>query len=690
MKFGWLIKKLLLLTNFSQIEITLKRIAWILVIACFNHVLVAQTTIIDSLQRIVSLQKHDTVELTALNGITNEYLRSDLQKAKKNALQTVALAKATHQDRWLSGGYNYLTTIYREIGMPDSARYYLQLSENLIKKYPANTRMRFNFNQSASLFYKNMGEYKKALPYMLNNLNTYTLEDENRAGQFLNLGNLYNNMGEYKKAADAHLQSLRLFEKLGTLRGQSFCLHSLGNDFLFLNQPATAKKYFEQSLALKEKLGDKRGALNSTISLGDAHKELNEYKKAEAYYAEALAIARGLKVPTEVARTLHQTGLLFKRMNEIEKARENLKQSMEISLQIGDSATYKKTNSEYIGIDLMEAKKKNTEAELLSGLNTVIRTGDRQQEAVEYNRLSEYYTLNKDYEQALYYLKKYLTLNDSVQGNSVLLQLKELEEQYNSEKKEREIELLKKDQQLKALQLGRQQANTAIVIVALISVIVISALLLNRYRVLNRMKRQAELEEMRQHIARDLHDSIGSTLSSINIMSQLAMQESNGNSTQLQKIAAYSSGMMESMSDMVWSINPHNDSIDQMIAKMKEFTAEILEPKNIQYDFQTDDFSHTSKLNVEQRKNIFLIFKEAVNNAAKYSEASEVIIRLTYSNGLLNLTVNDNGKGFDEKTIVRGNGLINMAARTQIINGVWKQTTKPGKGTSISVQVPLT
>jgi two-component system, NarL family, sensor histidine kinase UhpB len=667
----------------------MKRVAFGLVLFSTVFSLSAQNRIIDSLQRIVALQKHDTIELTALNGITNEYLRLDLQKSKQYAFQTVALAKALDQDRWLSGSYNYLTTIYRETGLPDSSIYFLQLSESLVQKHPTNEKMRFNFNQSASLFYKNMGEYNKALPYMLENLTNYTKPDENQAGQFLNLGNLYLSMGNYKKAADSHIKSLRLFEKLNVPRGQSFCLQSLGNDFFLLNQPATAKKYFEESLALKVKLGDKRGAIISTSGLGDAHKDLKEYKKAEAYYTEALAMARNLKMSTEVARVLHQRGLLFKRINELDKARESFEQSMELSLQLGDSATFKRTRSEKIGLDLLEKRKRNTELELLNGLNTFIRTGDRQQQANEYAHLSDYYAANKDFEKAFYYMQKHEALSDSVEGNSVLLQIKELEERYNSDKKEQQISFLQKDQQLQALQLKQQQTNITLIVIAMISVIVISALLVNRYRVMNRIRRQAELENMRQNIARDLHDDIGSTLSSINIMSKLAMQQSD-NSGHLQKISTYSNRMMETMSDMVWSINPVNDSVEQMLAKMKEFAGEILEPKNMQYEFEYDSTVSAIRLDVEKRKSLFLIFKEALNNIAKYSEATQIFIRLNYTKETLHMQVQDNGKGFDATVNSAGNGLKNMDARANAIKGKWKQITEPGKGTSISVEVPIT
>jgi two-component system, NarL family, sensor histidine kinase UhpB len=649
----------------------------------------AQTKVIDSLQRIVALQKNDTIELTALNGITNEYLRLDLQKSKKYAFQTIALAKELDQDRWLSGSYNYLTTIYRETGLQDSSVYYLGLSENLVQKHPANTKMRFNFNQSASLYYKNIGEYKEALPYMLDNLRIWTKPDENRAGQFLNIGNLYLSMGDYKRAADAHINSLRLFESLNVPRGQSFCLHSLGNDFLFLKQPETAKKYFEQSLALKVKLGDKRGSITSTSGLGDAHKDLKEYKKAYAYYTEAMAMAQEIKMLTEVARILNQRGLLLRRMNELEKARENFEQSMELSLQLGDSATFKRTRSEKIGLELLEKSNQNTELELLNGLNTVIRTGDRQQQANEYAHLSDYYAANKDFEKAFYYMQKHEALSDSVEGNSVLLQIKELEERYNSDKKEQQIALLQKDQQLQLLKLKQQQTNITLIVIAMISVVVIATLLVNRYRVMNRIRRQAELETMRQNISRDLHDDIGSTLSSINIMSKLAMQQSN-NASHLQKISTYSNRMMETMGDIVWSINPVNDSVDQMVVRMKEFAGEILEPKNIHYEFSYENSIKDIRLNVEKRKSLFLIFKEAINNLAKYSEATQVVIRLQYANEILYMQVRDNGKGFDASANTSGNGLKNMAARAKAIQGKWTQFSEPGKGTSIEVEVPIT
>ncbi len=630
------------------------------------------------------------MELRALLSLANEFLRKDLSIAKRYSFQIVNQANAQAEAKWLGGAYNYLVSIYQQTGKPDSARHFLTLTQEVTKQNPGNLKLKYNYNQASGLFYKTQGEYKLALPYMLDNLKIWKIEDENRGGLLLNLGNLYAKMGDFKTAADYHLQSLQLFETLKNLRGQAFCLQSLGNDFFCLEELADAETYFKKSLRLKEQLEDRRGVLTTTSSLGDVYKDMRQYSKAEAHYKLALAEARKLKLVGEEARALHQSGLLYRRMGENQKARENFNRSIALSKQMGDSVTVSTTRSEILALDLQEQNRAKTETQMLNGLNTTLRTGDRQQEAVEYHRLSEYYASNKDFEQALYYLRKYEAVTDSVAGTEVLLQLKELENSYESDKKEKEIELLKKDQELHKLELSRERANTSIIIVVLISVVIISFLLINRYRVLNRTRRLVEMERMRNTIARDLHDDIGSTLSSINIISQMALKDANGSTPHFQRIAQHSSSMMESMSDIVWSINPNNDSLEQVISKMKEFAAEILDPLDINYTFSGEENLQAIKLDVSTRKNLFLIFKEAINNAAKYSSAQAIKIQFKKQNGNIELSIHDNGKGFDVQNGSSGNGLRNMKERASNLRGRLELKSSTTSGTEINLFLPLT
>ncbi|MEO7989384.1 MAG: two-component regulator propeller domain-containing protein [Chryseolinea sp.] len=198
-------------------------------------------------------------------------------------------------------------------------------------------------------------------------------------------------------------------------------------------------------------------------------------------------------------------------------------------------------------------------------------------------------------------------------------------------------------------------------------------------------------EQIRSKVARDLHDDIGSTLSSINIISKLAMNESNGNTNRhLQSIGEHSAKMMESMSDIVWSINPNNDSLEQMMVKMKEFAAEILEPKNISYTFQGEESLNGASLDIQVRKNIFLIFKETINNTAKYSDADQVTIQLEVKDNALHLFIHDNGKGFDFESIKPGNGLRNIRERAKSIDARLDLRSSPTKGTQLEMNIPIT
>ena len=650
----------------------------------------AQSIVIDSLQRIVDLHKKDTVEINALLNLANEYSRKDGDKAKSYVYQILALTQEQGLTYGKSGAYGYLVTLHQNSGRLDSATYYLNLMERNSKN-SSNIREKINYYQMAGLFYKNQGQYKKALPFMLQAHELNKVKDESYAGQLLNLGNTYFSLSDFKTAFRYHLQALSLFEKLNNKRGQSFCLHSLGNDLFKLRQFDQSKDYFQRSIRIKEELKDKRGLINGWTGLADVYKEKNQLDVSEKYYIKALEGAKEMKLMLDEARCNNQLGLLYKRMGLLTKSQTAFTTGLALARQSGDSSMSAVIQSELLGITIQEQKEKRTESTLLSNLNTHINSGDRSSEATEYSHLAEYYAANNRFDIAFNYLKKHEQLKDSVEGNAVLLQIKQLEEQFESEKKEKEIALLKKDQQLQALALSRERSNVILIAIVLISALVIGVLLINRYRVLNRANRMMELERMRNSIARDLHDDIGSTLSSINIISKMAIHENNGNTQQhLERISEHSAKMMESMSDIVWSINPNNDSLEQVWVKMKEFAAEMLEPKNIMYSFQEANAITDFSLNVEKRKNIFLLFKEAINNIAKYSEASEVEIRSWINQDKIHFTIRDNGKGFDPLTVKHGNGLKNMEARATTLQGKLNYVSAPGKGTNISLEIPIT
>jgi signal transduction histidine kinase len=155
------------------------------------------------------------------------------------------------------------------------------------------------------------------------------------------------------------------------------------------------------------------------------------------------------------------------------------------------------------------------------------------------------------------------------------------------------------------------------------------------------------------------------------------------------KIGDNSQRMMEAMDDIVWAIKPDNDTMQRLIARMREFATNVLEAKDMQIEFLADEELNNLKPDMEYRRDLFLLFKEAVNNAAKYSQGTKVTIQITAEFQKLKMEVADNGKGFDTKQADTGNGLGNMHRRAAALRGNLRIFSEPGKGTSITLISPL-
>jgi ligand-binding sensor domain-containing protein/two-component sensor histidine kinase len=209
-----------------------------------------------------------------------------------------------------------------------------------------------------------------------------------------------------------------------------------------------------------------------------------------------------------------------------------------------------------------------------------------------------------------------------------------------------------------------------------------------------RINRMAAVQRLREKVARDLHDDMGSTLTSINILSAMAANKITGENAPareyLGKISTNSNQMMDAMDDIVWSIKPDNDTMPRIVARMREYAANVLEPKDIEYTVVNDDNIKNIKLDMDVRRNLFLIYKESLNNLVKYSGATDVSIEFFVHHGRLQLVVKDNGIGIDPKIIKPGNGLSNMKNRAAAIGGKLVVSSKPGDGTLITLEIPIT
>lgn len=208
-----------------------------------------------------------------------------------------------------------------------------------------------------------------------------------------------------------------------------------------------------------------------------------------------------------------------------------------------------------------------------------------------------------------------------------------------------------------------------------------------------RVHRLLAVEKIRTRVARDLHDDMGSTLSTINILSSMAKSKMTTDPVKtagyISKISDNSQRMMEAMDDIVWSIKPANDTMQRVTARMREFATGVLEAKDVALKFSVSEDVFDAKLNMEARRDFFLIFKEALNNSAKYSKATLVEVTVGLQNKQLSFEIRDNGTGFDVAAADSGNGLGNMQKRAEGMRGKLRIRSGAGEGTEVKLMVPV-
>jgi ligand-binding sensor domain-containing protein/signal transduction histidine kinase len=207
-----------------------------------------------------------------------------------------------------------------------------------------------------------------------------------------------------------------------------------------------------------------------------------------------------------------------------------------------------------------------------------------------------------------------------------------------------------------------------------------------------RMLRILELERVRTRIATDLHDDIGANLTRIAILSEVARQPHDADErldTPLSSIATIARESVASMNDIVWAISPERDTLREVVRRMRHHAEEVFESRDIELALDLPDAAEPVKLGVDVRRDLLLIFKEAVNNAARHSRCTRASIVLRDAGSRLMLEVSDNGNGFDAAADHEGHGLASMHRRARRLGASLEISTTPGAGTTIRLAMPI-
>ena len=553
-----------------------------------------------------------------------------------------------------------------------------------------------SLNLGASYAY--IGAYDSAILYSTRALApARIIGDKSRLALiYINRGESYAETQQYELALQDNRQAVRFAEESGNKDRQARAAQNMCAMYMNQDNYTEALPWAQKSYELNKEIGNDEMLSVAEMSLGGLLVIKKDYKKANAYLLSATERAKKNERPDVVVESAMSLAESYTRNGRFTEAVQVINNALPFTVegQLKDrhAALLDALASAYLGLgqynDALRAGR--------SGYQLVMGNDSFQKRqylnlyeiAAAYNGLHEY---KKAFDTSLLATALKDTLMKTEQGERLL----KLQTQFETEEKEKQIVLLQKQQQLNVANEQRQRTFriAAYIIVALL--VLIAVLVINRFRILNRTRRRREMEEVRNNIARDLHDDIGSTLTSINVLSTVALKQSagadfNGN---VSKIRERSAGIMERMNDIVWAINPMNDALDKLLERMQAFLQEMCEQAGMDAQFSVSGNVAASALSLAQRNQLYLVFKECVNNAVKYSKGSRISVSLERKGAMLTMTVKDNGKGFDpaspNSALSGGNGLMNMKSRAKEMNGQVLISSGPGDGTEVKLEIPV-
>ena len=202
------------------------------------------------------------------------------------------------------------------------------------------------------------------------------------------------------------------------------------------------------------------------------------------------------------------------------------------------------------------------------------------------------------------------------------------------------------------------------------------------------LRQKLKLQDVRNRIAADLHDEVGSNLNSIAIFVELLRKKASPELMPiLEKITNNSSESVALMQDTIWAIQAKNDDFQKFVEKMRNFAVGILGAKDVALQFENLVDSKKNLLTMEQRKNAYLIYKEAINNIVKHAQASKVHIKIWIEDAIIMLEIKDNGKGFDTSQHYEGNGIQNFFERAEMHEMRCSLDSEQGVGTRLLLEI---
>lgn len=622
---------------------------------------------LDSVETACKTAKSQKERFRCLYTLTFEYGLFDPQKGLATGRVFLKEAQEAGDTISVINAYNGLSNCYETLMLYDSALYLNELHYDIIKN---STKYSLQFVALCNMAFchKKLGHYNLAVQNYNKALELITRMPEHNPRLYYYLCELYLRINNIAKAREFALSGMAV---TATRTEQREYLMGIFYGYLGTCYQKTARfdsafYYLKKSVNGLKNETDTIAQANAIAFLGDAYLECSKPDSAGMCFDAALKLytrldngplANLMRIKSYYSRTLSGNGNNAALLSGLEQAEE----------QLG-----------------------------------IYRTNyDALLDAFDY--LGKTYENLGNYKKSLAYIKRADSLTRKNLGREEHLIIVEFEKSYETLKREKQINDLQNlnriselELQSKSLELKRNTFLMLLIAALLIGFVVFLVLYYRKKRALMKTAHAYNLQQQKQQermrISKDLHDDIGSGLNKIYFLGEMILKDAGKNESAIQlaeKMKGTSKRLISNMRDLIWVLDEENQQIETLIARIREYSYDYLEDRDIVLNFSSTIDSASSLGSIETVRTIISVIKELLSNILKHSEATKVTMEFTGSGDTLLMVITDNGKGYEEEHVKYGNGIKNIRMRAQEIGAGLIIETKPNIGTRISLTVKI-
>lgn len=641
--------------------------------------------VIDSLHRRLSVAREDTNKVKVLFKLCWEHMqnRGSLDSSKYYSDLGLRLCQKLNYEKGIAQIHYYKGLMDRLEGNYFSGLEHFQTfaDYHIIR---GDSLKLANALYQMGVIYNYQGNYEKSLRMYLRILSIYADAGDvfMEATTLNSIGIIFKDMGSYPEAIAKYNAAHAIFDSLSSKIDMADCLHNLGNVYALQKKYKDALKFYERSLQLDEELNNEWGIAYQLESIGTVYLEMGQYTQALAYQIRSLEIRERLKQKKELAGSLNKMGMIYSKLGHGDKAIDHFQRSLSIANDLGIKP---EIGNAYAG-------------------------------------LSEAFHSLRDYKNAYEYRVRFGEIRDSLFHEDMMKQISDLRTRYETEKKEAQIVMLNKEKQLQTAEILRQRTVKNSFITSSVLLLLFVAALFFNYRQklksgeiiarkndeINRQK-IVELENNqklyaldamitgqdaeRKRIAQDLHDGLGALLSTVRMHFSSIEAEIN----KLHELDVYNAAnrlldeACQEVRKIAHNMMPGTLVRLGLVPALEDMCDKINGTDQLKVEFHAFDIDDDRRLGESVEITLYRLVQESLNNIVRHAGARHAIVQLSKDEDQIYLTIEDDGNGFVVKDALekQGMGMRNLDSRVKYLNGKFDIQSELGKGTSISIEIPV-